>query len=69
LCRAITAPSRQQRAAHGEAGAFFEMQVGDHQQALLFPVQRAGQVGMQGDAGERDGGGFGDGRFCVHGLL
>ena len=34
------------------AGAFFQMQVGDHQQALLFPEQRAGEIGDQCDSGD-----------------
>ena len=38
---------RQQHAARGEAGTFFQMQVGDHEQALLFPEQRAGEIGDQ----------------------
>ena len=36
---------RQQHAARGKAGAFFQMQVGDDEQALLFPEQRAGEIG------------------------
>ena len=36
---------RQQHAARGEAGAFFQMQIGDDEQALLLPEQRAGEVG------------------------
>ncbi len=42
---------RQQHAAGGEAGAFFQMQVGDDEQALLFPEQRAGEIG--GEASRR----------------
>ena len=38
---------RQQHAARGEAGAFFQMQVGDDQQALLLPEQRAGEIGEE----------------------
>ena len=38
---------RQQHAARGEARAFFQMQVGDDEQALLFPEQRAGEIGEQ----------------------
>ena len=49
----------QQHAARRKAGAFFQMQVGDHQQALRFPEQRAGQVGDEGHTGDVDsGGGF-----------
>ena len=47
---------RQQHAARGKARAFFQMQVGDDQQALLFPEQRAGEIGDQSDAGDIDGG-------------
>ena len=36
---------RQQHAARGEAGALFQMQVGDDEQALLLPEQRAGEIG------------------------
>ena len=36
---------RQQHAARGKAGAFFQMQVGDDEQALLLPEQRAGEIG------------------------
>ena len=43
---------RQQHAARRKARALFQMQVGDHQQALLFPEQRAGEIGDQGDAGD-----------------
>ena len=43
---------RQQHAAGGEAGAFFQMQVGDDQQALFFPEQRAGEIGDQRHAGD-----------------
>ena len=38
---------RQQHAARGEAGAFFQMQVGDDEQALLLPEQRAGEIGEE----------------------
>ena len=34
---------RQQHAARGEAGSLFQMQVGDDEQALLLPEQRAGE--------------------------
>ena len=47
------------------------MQVGDDEQALLFPEQRAGEIGDQRDAGDDkcragdiDGGAHG-GRFVV----
>ena len=43
---------RQQHAARGEAGALFQMQVGDHHQALLFPEQRAGEIGDESDPGD-----------------
>jgi len=46
-CRGIE--RRQQDAAHREARAFFQVQIGDDKQALIVPVQRAGQIG-----GERD---------------
>ena len=36
---------RQQHAARGKTGALFQMQVGDDEQALLFPEQRAGEIG------------------------
>ena len=45
---------RQQHAARGEAGAFFQMQVGDDEQALLFPEQRAGEIGDERHAGDID---------------
>ena len=38
---------RQQHAARGKAGTLFQMQVGDNEQALLFPEQRAGEIGEQ----------------------
>ena len=63
-CRAITAASRpqrrhrvigrQQHAARGKAGAFFQMQVGDDEQALLFPEQRAGEIGDERHVRDRD---------------
>ncbi len=40
---------RQQHAARGKARAFFEMQVGDRQQPLLRPVQRAVGIGEESD--------------------
>ena len=63
---------RQQHAAACEAGTFFQMQVGDHQQALLFPEQRAGEIGDEFDAGDGDSGARGGGfvvqelRACRH---
>ena len=47
---------RQQHAARGEAGTLFEMEVGDNQQALLFSVQRAGEVGREGHISDADPG-------------
>ena len=41
---------RQQHAARGKARTFFQMQIGDDEQALLVPEQRAGDVGDKGDA-------------------
>ena len=41
---------RQQHAARRETGAFFQMQIRDHEQALLFPEQGAGEIGDQGHA-------------------
>jgi hypothetical protein len=35
----------QQHAARGEAGTFFQMQVGNDEQALLLPEQCAGKIG------------------------
>ena len=43
---------RQQHAAHREARAFFQMQIGDDEQPLVFPVQRAGEIGDERDAVE-----------------
>ena len=43
---------RQQHAARGEARALFQMQIGDDEQPLLFPEQRAGEIGEQRDAGD-----------------
>ena len=43
---------RQQHAAGRKAGTFFQMQVRDHQQALFFPEQRAGEIGDEGYAGD-----------------
>ena len=36
---------RQQHAARGKARALLQMQVGDDEQALLLPEQRAGEIG------------------------
>ena len=36
---------RQQHAALGETGTLLQMQVGDDEQALRFPEQRAGEIG------------------------
>ena len=41
---------RQQHAARSKTRAFFKMQVGDHKQALVFPEQRAEQVGDEAHA-------------------
>ena len=41
-------------ARRGKARAFFQMQVGDREQALLRPVQRASGVGNQSNAGNGD---------------
>ena len=46
---------RQQHAARGKTRAFFQMQVGDDEQALFFPEQRAGEIGDQRDARDIDG--------------
>ena len=46
---------RQQHAARGKAGTLFQMQVGDDEQALLFPEQRAGEIGEQRHIGNRNG--------------
>ena len=43
---------RQQHAARGEAGALFQMQVGDDEQALFLPEQRAGEIGDEIDASD-----------------
>ena len=56
---------RQQHAAGGEAGALFQMQVGDDEQALLFPEQRAGEIGDKRYAGDLDSGARGS-RFVPH---
>src|SRR5207244_2949995 len=45
---------RQQHAAGGEAGAFFQMQIRDDEQTLLFPEQCARKIGDHGDAGDGD---------------
>ena len=42
---------RQQHAAPREARAFFQMQVGDDEQAFLGPVERPGAVGGEVGAG------------------
>src|SRR5262245_52466071 len=42
---------RQQHAAGREARAFFEMQVGDDQEAFFRPVKRTGTIGNQRNAG------------------
>jgi hypothetical protein len=44
----------QQHAARGEAGTLFQMQVGDDEQALLLPEQRAGEVGDERDVSNHD---------------
>ena len=41
---------RQQHTARGEAGPFFQMQIGDDEQALFFPEQRTGEIGVERDA-------------------
>ena len=46
---------RQQHAARGKARAFFQMQVGDDEQALLRPVQRACRIGEERSGTDRDG--------------
>ena len=43
---------RQQYAARGEARAFLKVQVGYDEQALRFPIQRAGEIGDERDAGD-----------------
>ena len=45
---------RQQHAARRIARAFFEMQIGNDQQALLRPVQRARRIGDQRHARDVD---------------
>ena len=47
---------RQQRAAPRKAGSFFQVQVGDDEQALVRPIQRAEAVGMQSSARDHDRG-------------
>ena len=42
----------QQHTAGGKARTFFQMQVGDDEQPLRFPKQRAGKIGHQRDAGD-----------------
>ena len=44
----------QQHAARGKTRSLLQMQVGDDEQALLFPEQRAGEVGHHGDACDRE---------------
>jgi hypothetical protein len=46
---------RQQHAALREAGTFFQMQVRDNEKALVFPEQRAGQIGNKDNACDGDG--------------
>ena len=46
---------RKQLAPHGEARAFFQMQVGDGEQALLRPIERAIRVGDERYSSNRDG--------------
>jgi hypothetical protein len=46
---------RQQHAAHGKTRALFEMQVGDDEQPLLFPEQRAGEIGEKFDRANTHG--------------
>jgi len=60
---------RQQHAAHGVARAFFQMQVGDDQQPLLFPIKRARQIRRQRDAGDGDGTRVDGERVGEHGSL
>ncbi|MET4835649.1 hypothetical protein ABIF44_005056 [Bradyrhizobium japonicum] len=45
---------RQQHTARGEAGPFFQMQIGDDEQALLFPEQRTGEIGCEGHITDGD---------------
>jgi hypothetical protein len=50
-CRGIE--RRQQHAARRESRSFFQMQIGDDQHLFVRPIERAGGIGRQGDAGER----------------
>ena len=59
---------RQQHPAGGETGALFQMQVGDDEQALLFPEQCAGEIGDQGHARDTNGGDARSGGFIFQGL-
>ena len=43
---------RQQLPARGKARAFLQMQIGDGEQALLGPIERAGAIGEQRHAGK-----------------
>ena len=53
---------RQQHAARGKAGTLFQMQVGDDQQALLLPEQRAGEIGEKRHVGN---GNLGDAHILI----
>ena len=41
---------RQQHAARRKTGTLFQVQVGDDEQALLLPEQRAGEIGEKRNA-------------------
>ena len=45
---------RQQHAARGEGRTFFQMQIGDANKFFVRPVQRAGRIGDERDAGETE---------------
>jgi len=46
---------RQQHAAPGIARAFFQVQVGDREHALVGPIERPGRVDRQRGSGNLDG--------------
>src|SRR4029077_4750791 len=59
---------RQQHAARGKAGTFFQMQVRDHEQALLLPEQGSGKIRNKGNAGDIKGGNAHDRPVFFEGL-
>ena len=46
---------RQQHAARGKARAFLQMQVGDNEQTMFRPLQRACRIGKERSRTDRNG--------------